>query len=78
MGDQLDRGDDERAILALLYRLEQEAQAAGGAVHVLLGNHEIMNAQGDLRAPPAAPHVCTGTAAAAQRGRDGGVCRGQW
>jgi hypothetical protein len=48
-GDQLDRGDDERAILDLLERLSAEANQAGGAVHVLNGNHEIMNAAGDLR-----------------------------
>lgn len=48
-GDQLDRGDDERKILALLERLQAEAAAAGGAVHVLNGNHELMNAAGDLR-----------------------------
>jgi hypothetical protein len=48
-GDQLDRGDDERAILDLLARLRDEARAAGGALHVLNGNHEIMNAAGDLR-----------------------------
>ena len=48
-GDQLDRGDQEQAILELLERLEHEAAAAGGAVITLLGNHEIMNAQGDFR-----------------------------
>jgi hypothetical protein len=48
-GDQLDRGDDEQAILDLLSRLEQEAEAAGGAVHILNGNHEYMNAAGDFR-----------------------------
>ena len=31
-GDQLDRGDDERAILDLLKRLSEEARQAGGAV----------------------------------------------
>jgi hypothetical protein len=30
-------------------RLEREALAAGGRVHVLLGNHEVMNMLGDLR-----------------------------
>lgn len=49
VGDQLDRGDDEPEILQLLDRLSSEAKAAGGAVHVLNGNHEIMNAVGDLR-----------------------------
>jgi len=48
-GDQLDRGDEERAILALLDRLQDEATAAGGAVHLLNGNHELMNARPDLR-----------------------------
>lgn len=48
-GDQLDRGDDERAILDLLERLRGEAERAGGAFHILNGNHELMNAMGDLR-----------------------------
>ena len=48
-GDQLDRGDDEQAILDLLDRLEDEAATAGGAVHVLLGNHELMNVAWDFR-----------------------------
>ncbi|MCA9699921.1 MAG: calcineurin, partial [Myxococcales bacterium] len=46
---QLDRGDDEQAILELLARVQREAKAAGGALHVLNGNHEFMNALGDLR-----------------------------
>ena len=48
-GDVLDRGDDEQAILDLLFRLEGEAAAAGGALVLLLGNHELMNAAGDFR-----------------------------
>lgn len=48
-GDILDRGDQERAIIDLFERLAIEARAAGGAVHVLLGNHETMNAAGDFR-----------------------------
>lgn len=48
-GDQLDRGDDEQAILELLARVQREAAAAGGALHLLNGNHEFMNALGDLR-----------------------------
>lgn len=48
-GDQLDRGDDEQDILDLLTRLESEAAAAGGAMHILNGNHELMNAAGDFR-----------------------------
>src|SRR5262245_54913207 len=48
-GDQIDRGDEDRDVLDLLGRLEQEAAAAGGRVVVLNGNHEIMNVQGDYR-----------------------------
>jgi hypothetical protein len=48
-GDQLDRGDEEQAILDLLDRLQDEALAAGGALHILNGNHELMNARPDLR-----------------------------
>lgn len=48
-GDQLDRGDDEFEILDLLDRLTVESRAAGGAVHVLNGNHELMNVKQDLR-----------------------------
>ena len=48
-GDILDRGDDEQAIVDLFGKLETEARAAGGAVIVLDGNHELMNAAGDFR-----------------------------
>ena len=42
-GDVLDRGDDDRALEDLLARLREEAEAAGGEVIVLAGNHELMN-----------------------------------
>jgi hypothetical protein len=45
-GDILDRGNRARDCLDLLMRLETEAAAAGGMVHVLLGNHEEMNITG--------------------------------
>ncbi len=48
-GDQLDRGDEEQAILDLFDRLRVEAEAHGGEFHALLGNHELMNVRGDLR-----------------------------
>jgi hypothetical protein len=48
-GDVLDRGDDEEAIIRLFERLAEEADAAGGAVHALNGNHELMNAYYDYR-----------------------------
>jgi hypothetical protein len=48
-GDQLDRGDQEVAILALFEKISAQAEQAGGKVYVLNGNHEIMNVQGDFR-----------------------------
>jgi hypothetical protein len=48
-GDLTDRGPDVLALLWLVYRLEHEAAAAGGRVHVVLGNHETMVMMGDLR-----------------------------
>jgi hypothetical protein len=48
-GDVLDRGPDSRKALDLLRRLEGQASRAGGRVHALLGNHEVMRMLGDLR-----------------------------
>ena len=48
-GDTTDRGSGTRQVLELLMRLEAEARKAGGRVHALLGNHEVMNVMGDLR-----------------------------
>ncbi|MBL0334478.1 MAG: hypothetical protein IPP73_03875 [Chitinophagaceae bacterium] len=36
-------------VLWLIYSLEDQAKAAGGYVHYILGNHEIMNLDGDIR-----------------------------
>jgi hypothetical protein len=49
VGDLVDRGPDSRKVLDLLMRLEDEAKTAGGGLHVLVGNHEVMNLMGDLR-----------------------------
>lgn len=49
LGDLLDRGAGSRQVLDLLMRLQEEAQLAGGRLHVVLGNHEAMNLLGDLR-----------------------------
>jgi hypothetical protein len=49
LGDLLDRGADSRKVMDLLMRLQGEALAAGGQLHVVLGNHEAMNVLGDLR-----------------------------
>ncbi len=48
-GDIFDRGDKVTEILWFLYDLEQQAQQAGGDIHLTLGNHEVMVLNGDLR-----------------------------
>lgn len=48
-GDFVDRGEQVTEVLWLVYALEEKARAAGGYVHFILGNHEIMNMSGDLR-----------------------------
>lgn len=48
-GDILDRGGRSRDVMDLLMKLQGQAEQAGGHVHVLLGNHEVMNLYGDLR-----------------------------
>lgn len=42
LGDLLDRGPDGLGVIALVRRLTSEAAAAGGAVHTVLGNHEVI------------------------------------
>ena len=49
LGDLIDRGNGSRQVVELLMKLEGQAAAAGGAVHVVLGNHEVMVMSGDLR-----------------------------
>ena len=49
LGDLIDRGAGSRQVMDLLMRLQEEARAAGGQMHVLLGNHEAMGLTGDLR-----------------------------
>ncbi|KAK1283656.1 Uncharacterized protein QJS10_CPB21g01424 [Acorus calamus] len=49
VGDILDRGVDEIAILSLLRSLSIQAKINGGAVFQVNGNHETMNVEGDFR-----------------------------
>lgn len=46
-GDMFDRGLQVTECLWLIYSLEEKAKAAGGYVHFILGNHEVMNLQGN-------------------------------
>jgi len=48
IGDITDRGPDSARIIRHLKQLEQQAEEAGGRVHALIGNHELLNLTGDL------------------------------
>mmetsp|Transcript_1874 Transcript_1874/g.3904 ORF Transcript_1874/g.3904 Transcript_1874/m.3904 type:complete len:389 (+) Transcript_1874:40-1206(+) len=48
-GDIVDRGHNSTALLDFFSKLQKEAICAGGKVTCLLGNHELMILQGDLR-----------------------------
>jgi len=80
LGDLIDRGPGSRQVMDLLMRLQQEAQAAGGQMHVLLGNHEAMGLLGDLRYVSAAEYASFAdlesalVREAARRGWRGGRC----
>ncbi len=49
VGDVLDRGDEDRAILDDLLTLREQARIAGGDVIQLNGNHEMLNVEGDFQ-----------------------------
>lgn len=49
VGDSVDRGRDTYAVLWRIYALSQQAHAAGGKVHMLLGNHEQYLLLGKLK-----------------------------
>ena len=49
VGDILDRGDNELAIMRAFASLAKQARKEGGDVLVVHGNHEIMNVLGDFR-----------------------------
>ncbi len=66
-GDVTGRGPDSRKVMDLLMKLEKQAEAAGGRVHALIGNHEAMNVYGDLR------FVSPGEFAAFANGEAGGA-----
>ena len=49
LGDLFDRGNNVTKVLWFIYELEEKAEIAGGRVHLVLGNHEIMTMSKDLR-----------------------------
>jgi len=48
-GDLFDRGFHIQESMWLLYKLESEAESAGGKIHLLIGNHEMFNMTDDWR-----------------------------
>jgi hypothetical protein len=48
-GDIFDRGPQVTEVLWFLYDLEKQAEENGGKLHVLLGNHDVMVLNGNLR-----------------------------
>jgi len=48
-GDLIDRGDDSKNIFDLLIKIKKQADKHGGQIYTLLGNHELLNMQGDYR-----------------------------
>jgi len=48
LGDLVGGSADSRLLVNFVLRLETEAKAQGGAVHALLGNHDLIPAQGDV------------------------------
>lgn len=48
-GDIVDRGHQVTEILWFIRNLQRQAEASGGRVHYVLGNHEAMILAGDLR-----------------------------
>ncbi len=66
LGDIFDRyrggntyGDErsELKMCKLLFKLQLEAAKAGGCVHLIIGNHELMNLMGDYRYVSAEGHT---------------------
>lgn len=71
VGDLLDRGPDSRKAMDLVRTLETQAQASGGGVHLVLGNHEVMNMIGDMRYVSAAEYAAFADDEAAEARQEG-------
>jgi hypothetical protein len=50
LGDLIGRSDDERQVLDFMFDIQRRAALAGGAVHALIGNHEVFGARVDNQA----------------------------
>ena len=50
LGDLIGRSDDEREVLDFIFEIQRRAAERGGAVHALVGNHEVMAGRVDNQA----------------------------
>jgi hypothetical protein len=50
LGDLIGRSNDERAVLDFVFDIQGKAAKAGGAVHALIGNHEVFGGRLDNQA----------------------------
>jgi hypothetical protein len=48
LGDIFDRGEKVTECFWLIYKLEKQAHVHGGAVHLIIGNHELLILTGEL------------------------------
>ncbi|MFT5914566.1 MAG: hypothetical protein ACJAWV_000897 [Flammeovirgaceae bacterium] len=60
VGDLVDRGFFSTQLLWFIYKLELEASQQGGFVHLIIGNHELKNMQGNfVSASPKYFHIAS-------------------
>ena len=78
LGDMTDRGRWVYPLLWRLYALEAEAAAAGGAVHLVLGNHEQYNLVGITKDIEPEHHYAMSRIAPYDVLLDGRTVLGQW
>jgi hypothetical protein len=50
LGDLIGRSDDDRQVLDFIFDIRRKAEAGGGKVHALIGNHEVMGGRVDNQA----------------------------
>ncbi len=55
LGDLIGRSDDERQVLDFIFDIQRKAARAGGAVHALIGNHEVFGGRVDNQAVGPSP-----------------------
>lgn len=55
LGDLIGRSDDERQVLDFIFEIQRKAARAGGAVHALIGNHEVFGGRVDNQAVGRSP-----------------------